>query len=547
MESRIPASTASRQLRQGGHALGPSAPLVAGLMAVLSASTLAQEEQPSELPAGPAQGSRVIELSVEDAVVMALGNNIGLERTRLQTDIAEFDALGSWGQFEWVFNANVTASRAQEQGTNNFDGGQGNEIENDRLDMLLGFTRPVTTGGQFDISFNRVLTRTDNPIFADRDPNNPGQFLPFDDIDFTRDRLSLNYVQPFLRGAWKEAVTSSQQEAELFQQQQREVQRQTRQNLVLDVETRYWDLIAAQLQLRVAEESLGLGQRQLERERTKLEAGVGTEVEVVQAESEVATRRETLIQRQTAVGQAEDDLRVLLFSPDDLLAGNGIWLMPIQLTTALPDEEEVESMNVQVAMEMLETALDHRSDLLQQEYAIEIARVRHKRTLTDRQSQLDLTLSVSSGGFDENDARALDNTLNFDFPTYSASLAYSTPLGNKTRGFAERSARTRIQQEQLTFSELRTQVASDLRRALRDVVFRSEAVQAARQSLLFAQRQLDAEQAKYDEGLSTLFQVFEFQQTLTEAESSLSNARVEYAKARVNLINAQGLTGETAP
>ena len=123
----------------------------------------------------------------------------------------------------------------------------------------------------------------------------------------------------------------------------------------------------------------------------------------------------------------------------------------------------------------------------------------------------------------------------------------STPLGNKTRGFAERSARTRIQQEQLTFSELRTQVASDLRRALRDVVFRSEAVQAARQSLLFAQRQLDAEQAKYDEGLSTLFQVFEFQQTLTEAESSLSNARVEYAKARVNLINAQGLTGETAP
>ena len=62
--------------------------------------------------------------------------------------------------------------------------------------------------------------------------------------------------------------------------------------------------------------------------------------------------------------------------------------------------------------------------------------------------------------------------------------------------------------------------------------------------MAFTRRQLEAEQARYREGLTTTFQVLEFQRQLAESQSSAIQARVEYAKALVNLRRAEGVLGE---
>ena len=72
-------------------------------------------------------------------------------------------------------------------------------------------------------------------------------------------------------------------------------------------------------------------------------------------------------------------------------------------------------------------------------------------------------------------------------------------------------------------------------------------MRAAAVSLDLAQRQLSAEQARYREGLSTNFQVLEFQQQLAAAMSSEKRARVNFAKARAALESAEGVLGENRP
>ena len=65
-------------------------------------------------------------------------------------------------------------------------------------------------------------------------------------------------------------------------------------------------------------------------------------------------------------------------------------------------------------------------------------------------------------------------------------------------------------------------------------------VVAATTSTEFANRQLVAEEARFRSGLSTTFQVLEFQRDLAEASSALTTARAGYAKALVALQHAEG-------
>jgi outer membrane protein TolC len=69
----------------------------------------------------------------------------------------------------------------------------------------------------------------------------------------------------------------------------------------------------------------------------------------------------------------------------------------------------------------------------------------------------------------------------------------------------------------------------------------AEAVNAARTSYDLAQRQLDAENARFEQGISTNFQVLEYQQQLSQAKANLVTSRVSYAKARTALVKAEGL------
>ena len=83
-------------------------------------------------------------------------------------------------------------------------------------------------------------------------------------------------------------------------------------------------------------------------------------------------------------------------------------------------------------------------------------------------------------------------------------------------------------------------VASEVRDAVRSVNYLSKRVEATAKSSFVAERQLDAEQRRLREGVSTNFQVLSFQNDLLTAKTAELSARIAYAKAISQLQTAQG-------
>ena len=464
-------------------------------------------------------------LSLEQARSLALNNNLGLRRSAIESAAAHFDARSSWGSFDWVLDLRGSYTDSETEGNTSLFGGDVVENQDARIDVDL--TRPLTTGGSFVLHFDTQEQRTNNAFF-----NAPELF---------QDGLSATFSQPLLRGRGSDFATSNQREAEITEQRRREDLRGARQLLLHDVEVAYWDLVAALQQLEVAESALKLGENQVTREEARIRAGDGTEVDVLQARTEVATRTETLLQAQNDVAQRGDDLKAIVYadrSPE-------LWTRPLSPTTELPlltDSAELPHWE-----SAFQIALDRRPELRTSRLDVDSSRVTLTRAQSERLYGLDLEISVRSGAVDENYAQALGDTVDFQFPQYQAILTYNMPLQNRTASNAERAARERLRGSQIALEEAEITALADVRRAIREVRFREQAMLAASQSAALARAQLDAEQKRLDADLSTTFQVLEFQQTLIEALSNERSAAGEYAKSLVGLNLAQGLVGELPP
>lgn len=482
-----------------------------------------QDEPNGVRPASPGDAletGRGLELTIEAAMRIALQNNLGLQIEELITDVAYYDYRASYGAFDWVLNARAFVVDSETEAQDIFS-----ETSRNTQGFAVDLAKPLTTGGTFRAQFDTTNTRTDSGLV---------------DADFrtnTNDVVALTYSQPLWRGAWNRYATSTQRLFETVHRRQSERERQVSQQLLLAVGNAYWDLVSAREQSAVADSALELARQQVDQNQRRLDAGVGTEVEVLQAEAEVATREEGKLFVDVRVRQAADLLKQLLFPGKDPT----VWETSLVPRTALP--EAVGTSGVPAWTDALSVAVEHRPELSQQRLAIDEARIRHQRTRSEKNPFLDLDLAASSRGFDGDSSDAFDTAWQYDFPTYSAALNFNFPLGNTRGRYAEKAAWTELRAARLAYDQAESQIVEEVREAVRQVAYQAEAVRAARKSLELADRQLKAEQARYQEGLSTTFQVLQFQQDYVASLSRERTTRVNYSKALVALLAVQGILG----
>jgi len=462
------------------------------------------------------------ELTLDQALGLALRDNLGLERARGDADAARFDALSTWGVFDWTFGATASYVDAEAEGTSQLAGGE--VIDSESTQLAFDLVRPFSTGGRFESRFDATRNTTTNEF-----SNAP---------ELVEDNLRFSYIHPLLRGAGYDATTSEQQVADLAARRSAEGARGTRQTLVTDVAQAYWDLVAALEQREVRRSALRLGREQLVREEQRFAAGDGTEVDVLQAETEIATRNEQLLQSDNDIEAATDALKSLLLNDQNATG----WRRPIVPMTSLP---EVTAEAVPPTWETAwQVAQELRAELRQSRLDVDAARTRLRRAGSDRLAGLDLTMNLSANSNDESASIATRDTFQFDYPSWSVLLRYELPLGNQTAINAEHAARERVRTALVSHQERELEVLADVRRAVREVQYRAESVVASAQSFDLARRQLEAERARFDAELSTTFTVLEFEQSYIEAASNARRARAEYAKALSDLERAQGIAGE---
>ena len=466
-----------------------------------------------------------LELSLDAARSIGLANDLVLQGAAEMAEAARFRELGSWGAFDWIFNASAQVGHSRVEPATEFEldalGALGEaRYDSNNRDLSLGFERAFSTGDSLSVSLahnNRGTTPVS--LFA-RNGN--------------ADVLSAAYTKPLLRGAGSEYGTSLQRIAGLRFDREAEGLRLQRQQLLLDIELKYWDLVLAQSQLEVAGSALDLSIEQLERDRRRREAGVATDVEVIQDEATVARRIEGVLLVETAVETRMDRLRSTLFPGVE----EGSWAVRITPITAMPEVKPASASSEWDAE--IQSALSLRREVAIAKLDVEIALAHHARAISEKRPSLDLMVQLGSQGYDDSVHRSIGEAFSYESPTIAGGFVYRLPMSNTSLDNEERAARAELRGARIGLEAIKSQVANEVREALRQVRYQSEASRAATKTREAAERLMAAERTRYEQGLATNFQVLEFQQALVEAQYSERAVLTAYCQALAQLEAARG-------
>ncbi|MBI2818753.1 MAG: TolC family protein [Acidobacteria bacterium] len=299
-------------------------------------------------------------------------------------------------------------------------------------------------------------------------------------------------------------------------------------------ENQYWDLVAAKERVRTAEQSLEVSQQLLRDNRRQAEIGTLAPLDVVAAESEVAGRRRDLIVAQTAEQLAELKLKNLLARhlDDDLAAA------AVETTDPLPEPQDVDQPAFDDA---LITAMRNRPEILQAEGDIRNQEVAVDYTNRKLKPSLSVFGILASVGRESALASSWSQVSRLNFPEYAYGFSISFPIGNRAAQADHQQALLNRQQSEVSLQRTRNQIRMEVRNALIGLVQTRAQVAAAKVAVERSQQTLDAEQRKLRAGTSTSYNVIRVQRDLFAAQLAEVQAKVGYAKARVEMDRSMGL------
>ncbi len=485
--------------------------------------TTDNDDQPSLQELLPPE--TVITLSLKDAVLQALENNLDIKISRFNRDVQITDIVFEESAFdprislEGRYERDIRPLNRPVFGFGGARVGDDPDIfdQNDAR-LNLGLEQKVISGGTYDLSFgnNRnSVAGTTGFLF------NPG---------YSSD-LSINLTHPLLRNFGPSVnstpITIAKNTA--FVEDLTFVQQIM---LVISrVEATYWELVFARENLKVTRSSLRAAEELLASNRSKVKAGVMAEVEVLQAQAGVAGRVEQVLLAQKTVHDQEDQLRRLLTKSEFTLTQTTP-LVPLD-----PPNRQLPDTNLQ---HHLRQALDHRPEVLQAQKNVETASVNTK--FAENQMLPDLSFQGGFGvnGLGDDPADSLDRMTSTDFYNMSGGLVLNYPIGNRSAKSQHQRRILESGQTRASLAKIRQQVIVDVKEALRQVETNFKRIRTNRTSRELAEKQLNAEEERLQLGLSTTRRVIEFQRDLRVAQGRELRAILDFNQslAQLRLVTA---------
>jgi outer membrane protein TolC len=485
---------------------------------------------PTEVPGLPVSGDR-IELDLGAAYELALHRNLNLQVGRYSIAAANENIFANTGIFDPNLIAGVSGSFTRTPSSTLLEGAEVLEDRSTRLGAGINSLLPtgtyleLTTGG---------LRRASNSQFYFLNPN------------YNAD-LALRLRQPLLDGFGTLITRSGIIVAEIARDRTATGFESTVIATLRDVENAYWDLVASRRAIEVSERSLALAEQLLAETRERVDVGTSAPIDTVQSEATVATRVQDLIYARNAAANAEDSLKAVLGFDDPRE-----WMTTITTTEGYDYQPLTPDLR-----EAIETAhVDRpeiREKLLELEQLDHNVRVAHHVTLPD----LDLEATYGFAGVD-GDAivedpitgdeskvygdfgGAYDQLVDWDFPHWTVGLNLSVPIGNHDAKARLAQRRYEARQGSVELDALKQEITRQVRFAVRALYDGAAAVDAAEAAMVLAERNVEAEQTKFDNGLSTNFQLSQIQEDLANAQLALIRAHLNYRKAMIGYRFATG-------
>ena len=311
--------------------------------------------------------------------------------------------------------------------------------------------------------------------------------------------------------------------------------------------TAYWNLVSARDSVNVAQNALDLSQKTLTDLEEELKLGVVAQFDVVRARSEVASRKQDLVVAQTT----QDDQQQILKAAITKDLTKEIEAAEVVPTDPLPEPKPDDLPTME---EALRIGMQNRPEIEQADLNLRIqevnVQVTHNELLPNLNafgtyapsglSGVGIVPGIVSGGA----GNVLNQTFRNQFPNYSIGATLTVPIRNR-EGQAD-AARTLLEERQLRvqLQQKKNQVTQDIHTAVVDATQAKAQMEAARAATELAQETLDGEQQKFKLGESTLFQIIQDQRDLSTAKANEVKARSAYVTALVKYQQATATTLE---
>jgi len=498
---------------------------------------------PAQTPAAQGDTRPMVRLTLDDAVKFALDHNLDIAVQRLNPEISDI----SYASIKSVYNPTLTSQLATQSqtdpATTTIAGSQvvGAGINRGQTQYNGGLAQSVPWGGGgFTVTLNN-LRQTTTSLNSLYDP----QYSP---------NWSAQYTQPLMRG-FKTDSTRQQLQVTKINRDISDVQvRATITNTLSNVRNAYWDYVFAKQSVEVAQQSVDLAERLVQDNQTRVQVGTMAPIDVVQAQAQSATQRGNLVAAQATVRTTELALKRLIVEGTQ----DPIWnssLDPIDRPDFRPEAIDVDAA--------VRRALSERTDLAIAHKNLDANNVTLKYLSDQVLPQADLVGNYGLLGLGGTQFRtklegvnrviigdpipggygdALASLFGRNFPRWNVTMNFSYPIGLSSAKASVARAKVQLNQDQAQLKQVELQVATDVTNAAVSVQSNAERVQAAQAARELAQKQLDAENSKFEVGISTNYLVVQSQRDLATTQNNELQTILAYRKSLVELERLQQTT-----
>ena len=473
-------------------------------------------------PAEMAEGARRVrsrfeglaeaQITLEECRASALERNLDLQVVLVDPEIAATVVSEEEAAWESVLGATYRH--------NDTDSATASELSSaqQKLDIFQPeVTIPTRTGGSVTVGM---------PITRNEDDNDFTTLNPAYTTDF-----QVGLSQQLLRGAGRRANTNALRVASYNRQVS---ESQTKLEVIrqlANVDRAYWRLFAARQALEVTQQQFELAQTQLDAAQRAVDVGRQAEIEVVRAQSGLASRLEDIINAQNAVLTNQRDLKRIINAE-----GLGQDTATMVVTTSPPDPVRYELDGAGLVAK----AMDQRMEMLELELrlAADLSNIDFQRNQALPLLALDYVYRVNGLGDTFNSSTHVLRENNFE--DWEFGIRGEIPIGNEAaKSRVRRALLTRLQR--LATREARkSAITQEVLDAVDTINAGWQRIMASRQSVLLNQRALEAEQRSFGVGGSTSTDVLDAAARLADAQLAEIRAVVDYQVAQIDLAFATG-------
>ena len=474
-----------------------------------------------------------LRLTIADAVRLMLLNNSDIHVQQQSVEQARDAVVRSLAPFDPLLNSAFSANRQTTPTFSQLSSGTPT-LSNLGHNAQVGVQKTFSTGTQVQSQFQTARTST-NSIY---NFFNPSYFSD----------LSFSISQPLLRNRGifvnRAPILIAQRNLDQSQAEFRQQINDAIQRVVLQ----YWRVVLDRENLQVLSQSYKAAQASYDHDKRALQLGALSPLDIYQSQSEVATRKVTVIRAQYILKQDEDQLRMTLGADLDPAYSS----LDLELVEPPKPPEPLLSVNTD---KKIAEALSRRPDLSALDRQLEGSKLSIRLSKNRLKPDLELSAQYSSSGLGGNQyssagARALiasgglgdalGQAFGFGFPSYGVTLQLNFPIKNHAAEANLADARVRREQTLYLIRRTREQVRLEVENAVSELEQAKQSIAAAGTARDLAQKNVEAQQRKYELGSGLIFLVLQAQTQLAQAEQSLVQAQVNYRLAVADIGHATG-------